>query len=87
MRTQVLSARRKGRGWDSGAGNFEWARTLPFAGDYNQDGRVDLGAFYNDGGDTTRAFLFQSRGTTFAPPSVVWNSGAGTWRWANTLVP
>ncbi|MDP8974906.1 MAG: SpoIID/LytB domain-containing protein [Actinomycetota bacterium] len=44
--------------WSSCAGCWEWERTRAVAGDFNGDGKDEIGAFYNYGGGTTGLFTF-----------------------------
>ncbi|WP_433797908.1 FG-GAP repeat domain-containing protein [Actinoplanes sp. CA-252034] len=73
------SRRSPGRiAWDSGAGNGDAARSKPVSGDFNGDGRAEIGAFYNYDGATTRLFVFDDVATA-ATPRQTWDSGAGNW--------
>jgi hypothetical protein len=70
--------------WDSGPGNWEPGRTKPVAGDFNADGRDDIAAYYDYGGNTTALFHFDNiRG----PVSVnkVWQTGAGHWALSSSI--
>jgi hypothetical protein len=64
--------------WDSGAGNWDAGRSTFVAGDYDADGRTDLGGFYNYGGGHTRLFTFTGIAGN-ASVRQVWDSGAGNW--------
>ncbi|BEL05464.1 FG-GAP-like repeat-containing protein [Actinoplanes sichuanensis] len=66
--------------WDSGAGNWDWNRIKLTGGDFNGDGRADIGAFYNYDGARTRLFVFDASGPT-ASARQSWDSGAGAWDW------
>ncbi|MEV6638448.1 AbfB domain-containing protein, partial [Actinoplanes sp. NPDC051470] len=64
--------------WDSGAGQWDPNRAKPVAGDFNGDGKLDIGAFYDNGGNTTALWLFDNvRGP--AAPRKVWETGVGHW--------
>ncbi|MEV1118670.1 FG-GAP-like repeat-containing protein [Actinosynnema sp. NPDC049800] len=63
--------------WDSGPGNFEQWRATFVTGDFNGDGRMDIGAAYDYGSGTTGLFVFHANATGFAPLAPQWNSGAG----------
>jgi hypothetical protein len=64
--------------WDSGAGNWDSGQAKYVAGDFNGDGKTDIGAFYYYGGGQTRLFLFTSTGGGFTR-SDNWLSGPGNW--------
>jgi hypothetical protein len=66
--------------WDSGAGNWDWNRIKLAGGDFNGDGRADIGAFYNYDGARIRLFVFDSTGAGFTTRQS-WDSGAGAWDW------
>ncbi|WP_329182666.1 FG-GAP-like repeat-containing protein [Streptomyces sp. NBC_01477] len=74
--------------WNSGAGNWAWSHLKPVSGDFNGDGKADIGVFYDYGSSTTSLFVFTATGsgtgTGFAEPVQVWTSGSGNWSWANT---
>jgi hypothetical protein len=65
--------------WDSGAGGWEQSRSKLIAGDFNKDGKTDVGIFYDYPGGRTVLFSFLSTGSKFAWPVNVWDSGAGGW--------
>ncbi|WP_432065632.1 FG-GAP-like repeat-containing protein [Streptomyces sp. C10-9-1] len=70
--------------WYSGATSWNWSRSKPFAGDYNGDGKDDIGILYNngqaaDGRNQTR--LWTSNGDGFDAPVTKWESGNGSWDW------
>ncbi len=68
--------------WHSGAGNWAMDRTKAVAGDFNGDGKVDIGAFYNYTGGNTSLWVFDHVATSGSPYiKSVWNSGAGNWEW------
>ncbi|MHB0977135.1 MAG: S8 family serine peptidase [Candidatus Aquicultorales bacterium] len=54
----------------------QWSvsRSSFITGDLDGDGQADVIAFYNYGGTTTGAFVFESTGTSFAPPRRVFLS-------------
>jgi hypothetical protein len=58
----------KYRGWWNGIA----------AGDFDGDGKSDVGCLYDYGGSTVRLFVFPSTGTSFTPV-VWWSSAPGTW--------
>ncbi len=71
--------------WDSGAGNWGWAQTKAVAGDFDANGRTDIGAFFNYGGGRTKLWVFRGSSTGIKSPTMVWDSGPGNWDWNSTL--
>jgi hypothetical protein len=67
------------REWASDEGAWVADRSKFFAGDFNSDGRTDIGALYDYGGSTTGLWTWLSTGTGFAQPHRVWMSNAGSW--------
>ncbi|MGA5738875.1 trypsin-like serine protease, partial [Streptomyces pseudogriseolus] len=71
--------------WDSGTTSWDWSRSKLTSGDYNGDGKTDIGVLYNiglaDGKYRSRLWTFTSTGTTFNPPAVAWDSGTTSWDW------
>lgn len=66
--------------WDSGPGVWEAWRSKLVAGDYNHDGRSDVGLIYDYPNQRTVLFSFSSTGAeSFAWPVPVWDSGTGVW--------
>jgi hypothetical protein len=49
--------------WDSGQGQFDWTRFRTVAGDFNHDGRDDIGALYDYGDCHAGMFRFLSTGS------------------------
>ena len=70
--------------WNSGPGNWAWESTKLVEGDFNGDGKADVGAFYNYGNGDTALSIFVSNGAGLDPPVMKWLSGAGNWWWENT---
>ncbi len=71
--------------WDSGAGNLAWDRLIPFAGDFNGDGKQDLAILYGYTGSTSKLFSFDGDGTGSFPSAYFsWASGTGNWEWSST---
>lgn len=67
--------------WFSGVGNWDWWRIKIVPGDFNGDGKGDVGALYDYGGAATGAWVF--KGSNF-PPAPFWSSGQGNWDWVRT---
>ncbi|WP_170322916.1 FG-GAP repeat domain-containing protein, partial [Acrocarpospora macrocephala] len=66
--------------WDSGAGGWDQTRSKPVSGDFNGDGRTDVGVFYDYPGLRTVLFTWTAKaGGGFNAPVNVWDSGAGGW--------
>jgi serralysin len=68
-------------------GAFCMASAKPTVGDFNGDGKSDIAAFYDFGNNDTQLFTFDGTASGVTAPTSVWDSGAGGWNWANTLVP
>jgi hypothetical protein len=70
--------------WSSGSTTWDWSRIKVVAGDFNGDGKTDVGLYCDYGGRTAKMWVLRSTGSGFAPPKVWWDSGtAGV---ASTLV-
>ncbi|MFI1975203.1 transglycosylase family protein [Streptomyces wedmorensis] len=73
--------------WDSGTGSWNAAASKVTAGDFDGDGRADVGVLYNygrqaDGTNRTGLWKFTSTGTGFADPVKPWDSTTfGSWNW------
>ncbi|MEU3414885.1 FG-GAP-like repeat-containing protein [Streptomyces sp. NPDC006658] len=78
--------------WDnvsSNTGSWNWNRSKVTTGDFNGDGKDDVGVLYNNGEQTgggykTALWTFTSTGTDFANPSKKWDNvsaGSGSWNW------
>jgi hypothetical protein len=66
-------------GWDTGPGNWYLPATRFAAGDFNGDGRDDIGAFYDYGNAQTKLWvLTQGADGTFAA-KLGWDPGPGNW--------
>lgn len=74
----------QGLWWQSGTGNWDWARSQFVSGDFNGDGKRDVAATYDYGNDSTSLFVFSSTGGAFNGATQWWTSGAGNWRAANS---
>ncbi|MEU6055817.1 FG-GAP-like repeat-containing protein [Streptomyces xanthochromogenes] len=77
--------------WDSGSGSWNWDRSKLTSGDYNGDGKADIGVLYNygqtgDGRNQTGLFSFAGTGSGFKEPAKVWDSGSGSWNWDRSKV-
>ncbi|MER6850435.1 FG-GAP-like repeat-containing protein, partial [Streptomyces flaveolus] len=78
--------------WDSvDGGSWSWAGSKPVSGDYDGDGRTDVGVLYDygaradGGGNRTGLWTFRSTGSGFAKPVKVWDSvDGGSWSWAGS---
>ena len=68
------------RTWRSGPGMWETPRTRLTSGDFNDDGKTDVAAYYDYPGADAAAFIMRGTATGLsAPTSHVWRSGAGNW--------
>ncbi|MGW6836507.1 trypsin-like serine protease [Streptomyces sp. NPDC054949] len=80
--------------WDNDdrtTGSWNWNNSKLTAGDYNGDGKTDVGILYNngqtqDGRNQTTLWTLNSTGTGFNGPAKKWDSGADSWNW-NTSKP
>ena len=73
--------------WSSGPGNWDWEGSMLTSGDYNGDGRWDLGILYGYATQRdVRAFVFLSDGSRFNGAQVWWHAGAGNWDWAGSVL-
>lgn len=71
--------------WLSVVGGFAWSRSKPVSGDFNGDGRADVGMFYNYGGGTSGLWVWNGapRSRGLEAPVRPWLSGSGGFDWAN----
>ncbi|MFC5146065.1 transglycosylase family protein [Streptomyces aureoversilis] len=65
---------------DSGTGSWNWDRSKPVAGDFNGDGKADVGVLYTEGEDGkgvnhTALWTLTSNGGGFGKPEKRWSSG------------
>ncbi|WP_432098616.1 trypsin-like serine protease [Streptomyces sp. WAC 04229] len=81
------------RAWDSATGgSWNWSRSKVVAGDFNGDGRGDVGVLYDygqgsDGTNRTALWTLTSSGSGFGKPVKVWDSAAGgSWSWERSKV-
>ncbi|WP_181871402.1 hypothetical protein [Sphaerisporangium album] len=71
--------------WDSGAGGWDQTRSKPVSGDYNGDGRGDVGILYDYPGLRTVLFTWTAKTAGgFTGPVNAWDSGAGGWDQSRT---
>ncbi|MEU5150160.1 FG-GAP-like repeat-containing protein [Streptomyces yangpuensis] len=75
------------RKWDNvsaGSGSWNWDRSKVTTGDFNGDGRADVGVLYDngqteDGRNQSALWTFTSTGSDFSNPAKKWESGSGSW--------
>ncbi|MEW2265119.1 trypsin-like serine protease [Streptomyces sp. NPDC047868] len=79
--------------WDSaGSISWEWSRSKVVTGDFDGDGRDDVGVLYgngagSDGTNRTALWTLTSSGTGFGRPEKVWDSaGTISWDWERSKV-
>ncbi|NJP76006.1 FG-GAP repeat domain-containing protein [Streptomyces telluris] len=85
------------RTWESvnsGFGSWNWDRSKAVAGDFNGDGKADVGVLYDNGEDGkgvnhTALWTFASTGKGFGKPNRTWesvDSGTGSWNGSRSKV-
>ncbi|MFZ4145479.1 FG-GAP repeat domain-containing protein, partial [Streptomyces griseoincarnatus] len=71
--------------WDSGAMSWNWDASKVTSGDYNGDGKTDVGVLYNyglvEGKYRSKLWTFTSTGTTLQAPKTIWDSDPISWNW------
>lgn len=72
--------------WDSGPGNWDWVGSKLSAGDFNADGRDDIGILYGYSGARTAFWVLKSSGAGLNSPQAWWDSGSGNWDWNGSQV-
>ena len=70
--------------WTSCRGCWSWEATQPVEGDFNGDGKDDVGAFYNYGNGYTGLWIWYSNGSGLNAPVRQWLSCPGCWSWEAT---
>ncbi|SOB88951.1 C40 family peptidase [Streptomyces sp. 1331.2] len=78
--------------WDSGSDSWNWASSKVTVGDFNGDGKADIGVLYDlgrtdDGRNRTRLYTFTSTGSGFTGPQLAWDSSTdavSSWNWATS---
>ncbi len=73
--------------WDSGPGMWNGSATKAVVGDFNNDGWLDVAAFYGYGGNQSRIWLFaNNHHGGFNSPTVMWDSGPNNWNGPATQI-
>ncbi|MEU9596853.1 esterase, partial [Streptomyces sp. NPDC048109] len=81
------------KAWDSADGNhsWTWASSKPLSGDFDGDGRDDVGVLYDNGvradggGNRTVLWTLKSTGSVFADPVKAYDSAdSGSWTWSRS---
>lgn len=70
--------------WSNPAGWSDWNQMKPVAGDFNGDGKVDVGHLYNYNYGQTKLWVHYSTGAAFNAGSQAWDSGTYAWEWSRT---
>ncbi|MFJ5275143.1 trypsin-like serine protease, partial [Streptomyces parvulus] len=81
------------RVWDSATGgSWNWSRSKAFSGDFDGDGRGDVGVLYDygrqsDGTNRTALWTLTAGASGFGKPVKVWDStGSISWDWSRSKV-
>ncbi|MFJ5275144.1 esterase, partial [Streptomyces parvulus] len=79
------------RKWDStGSISWDWERSKVTSGDFDGDGRGDVGVLYDngqasDGASRTALWTLTSSGAGFGAPVRKWDSASfGSWNWGRS---
>ncbi|MYV64635.1 esterase, partial [Streptomyces sp. SID2131] len=78
------------RAWESGSGSWNAGASRVTAGDFDGDGRADVGVLYGygvqgDGTNRTGLWKFTGTGTGFNAPVMAWDSaGRTSWNWISS---
>jgi hypothetical protein len=72
--------------WWETLNSFAAASAKWTSGDYNGDGKTDVGALYDYGNSTTKLWVFPSTGTGFGTLTLWWSSAAGAFDWGKSTV-
>ncbi|MFD9637900.1 trypsin-like serine protease, partial [Streptomyces violascens] len=73
--------------WDSSGDSWNWNASKLTAGDFNGDGKTDIGVLYNYGRsddgkrNQTGLWVFNGKSDGIENPKKVWESGNGSWNW------
>ncbi|WP_285611587.1 FG-GAP-like repeat-containing protein [Actinokineospora globicatena] len=65
--------------WNNPAGYADWAYLNVFSGDFNGDGKDDVGYTYDYGSARTKLWYHYSTGTALGGGTLVWDSGVNGW--------
>jgi hypothetical protein len=72
----------KGVKWASAA--FTPAKARFVTGDFDGDGRIDIGAAYDNGNSNTSFSTWHATTDGFDAPVTQWTTGAGVWTWSKS---
>jgi len=72
--------------WDSGPGNWDGPGSKLVTGDFDGDGKTDMGVLYGYSNARTKMWIFKSKGKGFNSPQAWWDSGPGNWDWNGSQV-
>src|SRR5204863_3937509 len=65
--------------WESMPNGWNVPQSRLAAGDFDGDGKTDIGSFYDYGSSTTRLWVWRGTQGGFAAPTVIWDGGANNW--------
>ncbi len=71
--------------WDGGRNNWDWTKAMYAVGDFDGDGKDEIGGFYNYGNNQLKLWIFDNIDGQVTIKQV-WDSGVGSWDAARVKV-
>ncbi|HMG22778.1 MAG TPA: VCBS repeat domain-containing M23 family metallopeptidase [Kofleriaceae bacterium] len=65
--------------WDGGPNSWNTAQSRFVTGDFDGDGKADIGGFYDYGGALTRLWVWRGTAAGVSAPAVRWESAVNGW--------